>query len=560
MQRKFKSIRVAIGASLILGSALATAQNSEVRMNVSLKDADLVTATRMITEKTGVQFYFTGTKQFSRVTTSLKDQTADDVIRYICDAAGAFVTKDANGVYKISADKPAATVATISNARPEAQIIKKIKLLHQGADDIYTQVVMGRILDPLAKHRDLGRAFEMARRVVAPASQVGAAATSFFDSAQKVNQYKPQPTPIVNPLANQGSDDSGANGSSISLDGSQNAYQRPGGGGGAAGGGGGQFGGGGGQFGGGGQNGGGQFGGGQGGGGGTQLQPGTGLVPSTIDFITYDPTDNSLIVRGSSEEDINQLANTIAQFDVAPKQVSIKVEFITTTENVDQSLGYSIQYSRGALIAGMTASDFQRGSDPVFFTYASGDAVFRLRTRLSNGYGRVVTAPVIRTINNTPGSVFASTTDYILSSATTVGANGQINTFTTPQAITIGTQLNVTPRINGDGTISMGLTPTVSTITGTRSIAISNGQSQEVPIFTTQAVVAVIIVKDGDTIVLGGLNTDSTNTLTNRVPVLSDLPIVGQFFKRTQKQKTSSELLIFVTPKIIDDSETGINP
>lgn len=558
MQDKFKSIRVAVTASLILGSALATAQNSEVRMNVSLKDADLVTATRMITEKTGVQFYFTGTKQFSRVTTTLKDQTADDVIRYICDSAGAYVTKDENGVYRISADKPT-TVAVVNETRPAASIIKKIKLLHQGADEIYTQVVMGRILDPLTKHRDMGRAFEMARRVVAPGSQVGAAATSFFDSAQKINQYKPQSTPQNGGFDSSNSDSNGS-GSSISLPG-EAAFQR---GGGMAGGGGGMAGGGG--LGGGAGQGGGGLGGGLGGGGGlqggggTQLQPGQGLVPSTIDFITYDPTDNSLIVRGSSEDDINQLANIIAQFDVAPKQVSIKVEFITTTENIDQSLGYSIQYSRGALIAGMNASEFQRATDPVFFTYASGDAVMRLRTRLSSGYGRVVTAPIIRTINNTPATVSAFTFDFILVSNTQTTANGGVFTTTTPQQLTIGTSLSVTPRINGDGTISMALSPFVSTPTGTRSIPVSNGVTQEFPIFTSNSVFAVAIVKDGDTIVLGGLNTDSTNTLVNRVPVLSDLPIVGQFFRRTQKQKTSSELLIFVTPKIIDDSETGINP
>lgn len=558
MQRKFNSIRAVLGAALTLFSALATAQSADIKMNVSLKDADLVTATRMITEKTGIQFYFTGTKQFSRVTTTLKDQTADDVIRYICDAAGAYATRDTNGVYRISADKPSVTVAPIENRAP-ASIIKKIKLLHQGADDIFTQVVMGKVLDPLTKHRDLGRAFEMARRVVAPASQVGSAATSFFDSAQKVNQYRPAPTPY-DQVSNQAGGDGGVGGSSISLPGTD-AYQIGGMGGGMAGGGmGGGMGGQGGGLGGQGGGLGGQGGGLGGQGGGTQLTPGQGLVPSTIDFITYDPTDNSLIVRGTSEDDINQLANTIAQFDVAPKQVSIKVEFITTTENVDQSLGYSIQYTRGALIAGMNQTEFQRGSDPVFFTYASGDAVFRLRTRLSNGYGRVVTAPVIRTVNNTPATVFASTTDYILSSVTTANGVGGVNTFTTPQAIQIGTALSVTPRINGDGTISMGLAPTVSTITGTRSIAVSATQNQEVPIFTTQAVTAVIIVKDGDTIVLGGLNTDSTNTLVNRVPVLSDLPIVGQFFRRTQKQKTSSELLIFVTPKIIDDLDNGFNP
>jgi general secretion pathway protein D len=301
------------------------------------------------------------------------------------------------------------------------------------------------------------------------------------------------------------------------------------------------------------------MGGGMGGMGGGSLVPGQGLVPDTIDHISFDPTDNSLIIQGTSEDDINTLQNIIAQFDVAPKQVQVRVEFITTSENLDRSLGFGIEYNRGSLVAGMNQQDFIRASDPVFLTYATGDAVLRLRTRLSEGSGRVVTAPTLRTLNNTPAMVSAFTTDYILSAQTQV-TQGVLNTVVNPLPIQVGTFLTVNPRINGDGYITMGLSPNVAGITGTRSVALSNNVTSDLPIITQQSVSAVVRIKNRDTIVIGGMNTESVNTTVNRVPVLADLPILGQFFRRTAKGKTSSELLIFVTPTIIEEDEEGPLP
>jgi general secretion pathway protein D len=370
-----------------------------------------------------------------------------------------------------------------------------------------------------------------------------------FDSLSNYNRFQPSQTPTRGV-----SQESGSN---VTLPGEE-GNQR--GGGGGLGGGGGGFGGGqGGGLGGGGGQGGG-FGGGQGGQGGanTQLTPGQGLIPDTITHITFDPTDNSLVVTGTNEDDINKLQNIIAQFDVRPRQVQIKVEFITTTENLDQSLGYNINYSRGTVIAGMAGTDFLRASDPVFLTYASGDAVFRLRTRLAQGEGRVVTAPIVRTMNNTPASVFAITQDWILTSQTTV-SNGAVITTVNPIALQLGTGLSVTPRINADNTITMGLSPQVTSVTGTRQVS-SSGSSFELPIQTSELVQVVVNVKDKETIVLGGLNAESTNSTTTRVPVLSDLPIIGQFFKKVVKGRNSSELLIFVTPVILEDDDSGIAP
>lgn len=541
---KMKMTAIAMGA--VLAASFASAQDKNTRLNVNLKDADLVTATKMVTERTGLQFMFKTTKAFGKITLQLKDQTADDVIRYICDAAGAYVKQDENGVYVIMSEAPREVVPTISNtAKPASKFFRKIKLMHAGADAVFSQVVFSKALDPMAKHQELLRAINMAKAMVSPLSDQGQKTNHALDNLSNYNTYQPSGAPI----AGSTSSDSGAN---VAIPG-ENSNQRGGGAGGGFGAGGG------GLQGGGGTPGGGGLGGGQNGGGNTTLQPGSGLVPDSIDHISFDPTDNSLIVRGTSEEDINNLQNIIAQFDVTPKQVQIKVEFITTTENVDQSLGYNINYTRGTVVAGMSGSDFLRASDPVFLTYATGDAVFRLRTRLSEGSGRVVTAPILRTMNNTPATVSAFTLDWILTSQT-VATNGGFVTNVNPQQLLLGTSLSITPRINADNTVTMGLSPSVSTPVGTRSINTSSGTSFDLPINSFNSVSCVVNVKDRDTIVIGGLNAESTNTTVNRVPVLSDLPILGQFFRKVIKGRSANELLIFVTPVILDDSDTGIVP
>jgi general secretion pathway protein D len=555
MGRNKRNLVVALSLISVLTTGIANAQGNDARLKVNLKDADLLTATKMIAERTGVQFYFKSQKAFNRVTLQVENQTADDVIRFICDAAGAFVTKNDAGVYVISADAPV-TESVVAEGKTKARIFRKVKMLHAGADDIFNRVVLNRMLDPMAKQKELMRAIDLVKANNLSNGLSNSPAYNLYDQFVGTNQFTPKPQ------ATASTPTAGNEGNSIELPGEKSKQMGGMMGGGGMGGGmmGGGMGGGMGQGMGGGMGGGmGQgMGGGMGQGGGS-LVPGQGLVPDTIDHISFDPTDNSLIIQGTSEDDINTLQNIIAQFDVAPKQVQVRVEFITTSENLDRSLGFGIEYNRGSLVAGMNQQDFIRASDPVFLTYATGDAVLRLRTRLSEGSGRVVTAPTLRTLNNTPAMVSAFTTDYILSAQTQV-TQGVLNTVVNPLPIQVGTFLTVNPRINGDGYITMGLSPNVAGITGTRSVALSNNVTSDLPIITQQSVSAVVRIKNRDTIVIGGMNTESVNTTVNRVPVLADLPILGQFFRRTAKGKTSSELLIFVTPTIIEEDEEGPLP
>lgn len=560
MNSKFSGLVGAIALMGVMAGTPAmgqsTEQRSDVRVRLTLKDADMIAATKTLSQQTGLQFVVKPSdRPYERITLTLVDQTPEDALAYICQAAGAYFRRDESGVYIISHDRPAPEmVAPVKEAARPTRLLRKIRLVHGDPEAIYKQIAYAQVTDPQTAYLQLKRFRSLSQLETNTAGMTPemVAGQANFSGMGRMNQasYPVSPTnpKILAPEPERVGGDE--NGSDVRLPGESGNQRGLGGGGGQGGIGGGQNGG----------IGGGQNGGigGQGGGQGGQvtLTGGTGLIPESIDFITYDPTDNSLIVRGTSEDDINDLQNTIATFDVAPRQVIIKVEFITTTQTLQKSLGYSVQYSRGTLITGSDPSQFLALSDPVFLTYATGNAVLRLRTLLTEGQGKVVTAPIIRTLNNQPAAVFAQTTSYIFATNQII-TNGIASTTVNPIPIQSGTTLTVAPRINADGFITLALSPQVGGISNVQL----GPDGVQYPNFSQQGVFCVARVRNRETIVLGGLNIENILYTENRVPVLGDLPIIGQFFRRRSTTKNNSELLIFVTPEVVEDDQgDNINP
>lgn len=512
-------------------SAMAQQSQGQVRINVFLKDADLYDATRVLTMKAGMQFVFEPSSEpFGKVTLKLDDFLAEDALAYICKSAGAHFRRDENGVYIISKSAP---VLVKPNEEPLAKVVKTLRRIRvQKADvrNVYNMLAFampvnqGLGFDDLRKFSSLSRT-DTDRMLGNQNHQIN------LDTGAT---FRPLNTRANVPLTtNEG-------GSDITLPG-ESAPQGLGGGGGL-----GQ-----GPGGGGGGRGGGQGGPGGQGGGNNTLQGGTGLVPQSIDFISYDPTDNSIVVRGT-EEDIAELQRYISLFDVAPRQVEIKVEFITTTESLDKSIGFDFLYSRGTVLAGTAPGTFARSTDPVFLNFASGNITSRMRTLLQEGKGKVVNSPILRTMNNQPAQINSSITTWIFIN-TSFLSNGTVVNQTTPQALVANTSLSIAPRINDDNTITVYLNPAIQSFVGTTR----GPDGSELPNISNQSINVVARVRNGETIVLGGLTDKNDNSNVSRVPLLSDLPIIGQFFRSTQRVKRNSDLLIFVTPRVIEEDETG---
>jgi type IV pilus assembly protein PilQ len=104
--------------------------------------------------------------------------------------------------------------------------------------------------------------------------------------------------------------------------------------------------------------------------------------------------------------------------------------------------------------------------------------------------------------------------------------------------------LEVTPQITPDGRIIMQL------IVVQDSVAPGPG---DIPAINTNSIETTVLVANGETIVLGGVFREETTHLETKTPVLGDLPYVGSLFKRTENTSRRTELLIFITPRVISE-------
>lgn len=319
-----------------------------------------------------------------------------------------------------------------------------------------------------------------------------------------------------------------------------------------------------GSFGGGGQLGGGRFGGGLGGGqlgglggqlgglggqlGGLGGQAGTtggNLFPNIERIFAFD-ADNSIIVRGDPVE-VAELRELIRMLDVQQKQVMIKAEFVTVKQDDLRAFGIDWSIARGTLTAG-TGNTFASGD--VFVNYATGNVVTQLRASISEGKGRLINAPMVTTMNNVGVSIQVGRYVPIITTGNTFGNQG--NVFSSQTNVTflpVQTSLFVIPRINNDDTITLIVNPQLSDIVS----EVANPAGGTLPIVTEQTIQVSRRVKNGDTIVIGGLQAKNDRTAAKKVPILGDLPIIGSLFRSRSVSVNDEELLIFVTASVIKD-------
>ncbi len=132
---------------------------------------------------------------------------------------------------------------------------------------------------------------------------------------------------------------------------------------------------------------------------------------------------------------------------------------------------------------------------------------------------------------------------------------GLITYGTTIKRAVLGLQLGITPRITEDGTIVLHIVPTITRIQRTTEVdvPIAAGQVQKIsnPVIDLQELATSVMLKDGQTLVLGGLISQIKEIERKGLPFLSDIPILGRVFRRTEEKKRNRELVVFITPHIL---------
>jgi len=118
----------------------------------------------------------------------------------------------------------------------------------------------------------------------------------------------------------------------------------------------------------------------------------------------------------------------------------------------------------------------------------------------------------------------------------------------TPQVIPVGIVLDVTPQVGQDRVITLNVHPTISDIL---RIATSPNEDTQ-PVLAVRELDTVGHVRDGETLIIAGLIEEGERNISSGVPFLMDLPLLGALFRSTDKQKTSTELVMLLTPVIMD--------
>ena len=327
-----------------------------------------------------------------------------------------------------------------------------------------------------------------------------------------------------------------------------------------------------------------------------------GDVKATIDSVrtaegrsgnsSVDAKTNSLIIT-ESLEGMLATENLVAQLDQRPRQVLIETKLVEVNSSV--GLNYGVQWDAFGLergraggkqgtnlvgsAAGITANPYSSILDQntinTSMTGGGGvgatargtgvnlaaDRIFGALTlgRVTNNYilnatitaaasqgkAKILSDPKIATLNNQPASINVTTqVPYVTSNVSATGAQTQTVTY-----ITTGIKLTVTPSINADGRILLVINPSVSQPSATAAGSTQTGA----PAIDNRDATTTVLVRDGETIVIGGLISDSMSDTISKIPLLGDIPILGWLFKKKSKTRVRNELLIFVTTRVLPD-------
>jgi general secretion pathway protein D len=269
--------------------------------------------------------------------------------------------------------------------------------------------------------------------------------------------------------------------------------------------------------------------------------------------VIADPDTNSLLVR-TSPANYPRVKSILDELDRPVGQVLIKVLIaeVTHDNNADYGVEFSVLNTRPSG-NGQTGriGDFNVPVGP----NATGLVVSILETNFQaairaleqQGKLEVLSRPYILASDNQLASITVGQEVPFITSTRILDDGNTINTI---QYDDIGILLDVLPHINPDGLVIMDVAPEISTLTGT-TVPISNDVAA--PVIAKRSASSRVAVKTGQTIVIGGLMEDRVTNTVNKVPLLGDIPWLGELFRRTQKNKSKTELLIFLTPHVASD-------
>jgi general secretion pathway protein D len=273
--------------------------------------------------------------------------------------------------------------------------------------------------------------------------------------------------------------------------------------------------------------------------------------------VTADNRTNTIVVTAPPAA-FSAIEALIEQLDQPQPQIFIEVLIVDVTLTKDLQFGVEWHITQKNifgetnevttdLITGTEATK-QAGGQGLWWGYVSDTFRATLQALARDQKVRVLATPHILAMANVQAQIQIGQQYPVVTSffPGTVGTPPQISV----DLRSIATTLQVTPRVNNAGYITMDIVQTIDDLGGTVQQA---GFTQ--PIINTRVARTSVMVKDGETVVIGGFMRDRNEEVVTGIPILKDLPIFGRLFRRTERVKSRTELMVFLTPRIVRTPE-----
>lgn len=273
--------------------------------------------------------------------------------------------------------------------------------------------------------------------------------------------------------------------------------------------------------------------------------------------VAADAQTNSLIIT-APQGVMSSLEKVIQQLDIRRSQVLVEAIIAEVQDGSGLNLGvqWNSRYGGAQFTdTGLPIANLKEDKgilngavNGLATGFFRGDFSTLLTALAQDSKSEILSTPSVVTLDNKEASFNAGQDVPVLSGSRTTTSDN--NVFNTVERKTVGTRLKVTPQINDGNTVQLKIEQEVSSVDKTSSEAGNLG-----PTFNTRTISNEVIVNNGQTVVLGGLIEDVNKQNISKVPLLGDIPLVGQLFRYTSNETSKRNLMVFIKTTIIPDDE-----
>ncbi|MCK5289219.1 MAG: type II secretion system protein GspD, partial [Candidatus Omnitrophica bacterium] len=279
------------------------------------------------------------------------------------------------------------------------------------------------------------------------------------------------------------------------------------------------------------------------------------MLNKDIGNVKGDKSSNKLVVTDYPDK-LAEIEKMLIAFDEKPLQVLINAKILEIKPSKEFHSGINWDYwiNKYFRIKGSFSISSSTTSKLSFGTIGLGDVnnvgEYSSIVEFLEVFGdtKILSSPRILALNNQEAKILVGTKDvYITSSVSELGDSAV--TTQTVNFVDVGVKLYVTPRINREGYIILKIKPEISS--SQREIIKTANTETEIPIVTTSEAETSVIVRDGVSIIIGGLRKITRDKQKKQIPILGSIPILGIPFRSKKDEWSKNELVIVLTPQIV---------